>query len=162
MNDLSQKKEITMKTSKLNILLCLVATMVLSCGAIAYAADENEAQEKKEMLAKHEEFFKELGLSEEQQKTLKDNKKKNREEMKTAFQAMKEKRELMRNELQKETLDMNKINGLNEDLKKLQNKMADQKLSGILEVRKVLSPEQFKKFMEKTEKHMGRHGKGKM
>ena len=94
-------------------------------------------------------IFKDLNLTGEQKKMLEENKNKHAEEMKALFNAMKETRTSMRRELQKEKLDMVKIGEINNEMKKLEAQMSDQRLAGILEVRKILSPEQFKKFIEK-------------
>ena len=80
---------------------------------------------------------------------LDENKSKHREGMKAFFNAIKGTRDSMRRELQKEKLDMAKINQINDEMKKLEAQMSDRRLEGILEVRKILSPEQFKKFTEK-------------
>jgi Spy/CpxP family protein refolding chaperone len=53
---------------------------------------------------------------------------------------------------------MNRINRLHSETKKLHAEMADHRLEGILEVREILTPEQFSEFMELTGKH--RRGKG--
>ncbi|HPS20495.1 MAG TPA: Spy/CpxP family protein refolding chaperone [Candidatus Omnitrophota bacterium] len=125
------------------------------------------------MNAKWQQLCKELGISEAQKKSLDENMKNNRTEMMSLGKAMHEKRELMKKEIQNEKLDMDKVVKINGEIKELQSKMADRQLSGILEVRKILTPEQFKKFSEKMEegkKHfkggkmmgMGMTGKAKM
>ena len=90
-----------------------------------------------------------LNLSDTQKKLLEENKKVRREEMKSLFSQMKEKKEAIRNELQKAELNIGKITQINNELKILSAQMLDHKLEGILEVRKILTPEQFKKFMAK-------------
>ena len=88
-------------------------------------------------------------MTEAQKKLLDENKNKHREEMKALFNQRKEKETAIRNELQKEGLNTGKITQLNDDLKVLDAQMLDHRLEGILEVRKILTPEQFKKFMTK-------------
>ncbi|MDD5669617.1 MAG: periplasmic heavy metal sensor [Candidatus Omnitrophica bacterium] len=107
--------------------------------------------EKKD--AKMQQFFQELNLTEEQKKLLNDNKNKHREQMKIIFQQKKDKMALIRQEVQKNELDMEKIIQINNELKELESKMLDLMLQGILDVRKILTAEQFKKFMEQAEKH---------
>ena len=58
---------------------------------------------------------------------------------------------MIRQELQKDQLNMDSINQINSELKNLQAQILDRRLEGILEVRKVLTPEQFKKFTDRTE-----------
>jgi len=100
----------------------------------------------------HEGFYKDLNLSDGQRKLLEENRAKNREQMKALVNEIKEKKSAMRRELQKEALDMTKINQTNQDLKKLEAQMLDYRLERIFEVRKILTPEQFRKFMDNIEK----------
>ena len=127
------------------IISMLAAVALLS--SVAYASPDKDSGEKKG--AKHEHFYKELNLTDDQKKALEENKNKNREQMKALFEGMREKRTLIRQELQKDQLDMEKINQTQNELKALQSQMLDNRLTGILEVRKILTPEQFKKFSTK-------------
>ncbi len=106
------------------------------------------------------EAFKDFNLTDEQKKMLEANRSKHREDMKALFNDMKTQKAAMSQELQKQTLDMAKINQINGELKKLEARMLDYKLQGILDVRNILSPEQFKKFSEKMEERKG-HDKAK-
>lgn len=149
-----------MNIKKINLIAVSVITMLALVSPAIYAqggADsgkEKEWAQKKE--ARRQELYKELNLSKEQKKALEENKNKHREQMKALFNEMKEKRSLAQQELQKDALDMAKINQANNDLKKLQAQMLDYRLQHILEVRNILTPEQFKKFMVRMEEKMGR------
>ena len=59
---------------------------------------------------------------------------------------MGEKREALRAELEKPKVDSGKAKSINEELKALHNKMAEQRLAGVLQVREILTAEQFKKL----------------
>jgi Spy/CpxP family protein refolding chaperone len=142
-----------------------VAAVALLWSGTGYAekgkSDDKEKDGTKwaeKMEARREEFYKELGLNEEQKKALKENKDKHRKEKKELFESMHEKMKLMHEELGQENLDMTKINQIQDDLKAVQAKMIDQRLAHILEVRKILTPEQFKKFSEKMKDHKKRGG----
>ena len=54
---------------------------------------------------------------------------------------------------------MEKIDQINGDLKKMMAQMLDYRLERILEVRKILTPEQFKKFTSQVESRGGAIGK---
>ena len=103
------------------------------------------------MEARRQELYKDINLSEAQKKALEENRKGRKEEMKSIFSQIKEKKEAIRNELQKNELNIGKITQINNELKILDTQMLDRKLEGILEVRKILTPEQFKKFMAKMD-----------
>ena len=145
-----------MGTKKMWMVAFLMITAMAFSAPVLYAdqACDNGAQHDKAGAWKHDGkkgVFKDLNLTEEQKKLLEDNKAKNRSEMKAAFDEMKKKRDEMRQELQKEKLDMGKVTQITNDIKKLESEMSDRRLQSILEVRRILSPEQFKKFMSKME-----------
>lgn len=149
---------------KLRVLMFAVLTVTALWLAPAYAegpelgsAPSKETMEK--MDAKREQLYKELNLTAEQKNALKENKNKHREESKALFENMRAKKDLMREELSKDTVNMDKINQIQSEIKELQTKMSDQRLQGILEVRKILTPEQFKKFMASMEERKGRFGR---
>ena len=148
-----------MNTKSVKIIaLLIIAALALSAPAlyadvVAGNSNQREKWSKGKMESKTQELYKDLNLTEEQKKMLDDNKSKHREQMKALFNDMDIHRTAIRQELQKETLDMGKITQLNNEMKKLQEQMLDQKLAGTLEVRKILSPDQFKKFMAKIEEH---------
>lgn len=150
-----------MNTKKIGVIaVSLIAILALASSAACAQSSGASGEQKKAFMekkeAKRQELYKELNLSEEQKKLLEENRNKHKERMKTLFAGMKEKMTFMRQELQKDTLDTAKINQTNNELKKLQTDMLDYRLDRILEVRKILTPEQFKKFMSKIEEPAGR------
>ncbi len=102
-------------------------------------------------------MYKDLNLAEEQKKLLEENRKSHKEEARALFKDMRQKRDALRQELEKGALNMDNINQINNELKKLQAEMLDHRLAGVLEVRKILTPEQFKKFMARTEKRLTKY-----
>jgi Spy/CpxP family protein refolding chaperone len=84
-----------------------------------------------------------LGLNQDQVKQLKDLHEKQKASMKGTFEQIKSNREAFEAEIVKAAPDMNKINDLQTQLKTLQGQMADSHLNGLLEVKKIMSPEQF-------------------
>lgn len=97
-----------------------------------------------------------LGLSEEQKKLLEENRDRHREVVKALSVQMREKIDLIRQELQKEQFNTEEILKANNELKALQAQLLDERIESILAVRKILTPEQFRKFMIKT-KEGGSH-----
>ena len=72
-------------------------------------------------------------------------------------QAIKAARQALQDELMKTQLDMAKVTALHEQIKALQAQMEDIKLSSILTVRDILTPEQFSKFVNLMHKHKQEH-----
>ena len=85
---------------------------------------------------------------------LEENKNKHREETKVLFTQLRQKMTLLRQELEKSELNMQAIYYINNEVKQLQVQMLDNRLERILKVRKILTPEQFKKFEDKMNERM--------
>ncbi len=131
--------------------LCIVGVILLSSKAYSQPARDfppgREAMREK-MKTRMLEVFKQLDLSPEQEKQLNAHRKGHREEGKEIHESIKTKREAMKKELQKQDLDMEEINKIHSELKSMYSRKADHRLEGILEVREILTNEQFVKFME--------------
>lgn len=146
------------------ILSMLVIGALVAAAPLAYAGPgpdkEGRSKEWKEKWeAKRQKLYEQLQLTDEQKKALDENKKQSRENRKSAAKAMKDNMDLIRQELQKPELDMARITQIQNELKASQIRMLDARLDGILAARKILTPEQFSKFMEKMEKSR-KHYKG--
>ena len=130
---------------------------------LAYAEDNSPAvSEHKTYCHKSDgkvcDIYSQLNLTDQQNKQLDESRNKYREQDKALFKQMKENRALVCQELQKDKLDMNKINQANSQIKKIKGQLIDSRLQGILEIKKILTPEQFKKLMaEKKEWMSHRH-----
>ncbi|MFA5144273.1 MAG: periplasmic heavy metal sensor [Candidatus Omnitrophota bacterium] len=152
-----------MNTGKI-IALLVTAVFILSSGAgYVYAGGKEEEcgkAFKARMEERIEKIYKEINVTAEQRKKLEENKNKIHEDAKALHDRIKAKRDVIRAELQKTELNMAKITQTNNELKVLEVMMMDQRLAGILAVRKILSPEQFRKFSQKLEEG-GKHFKEK-
>jgi Spy/CpxP family protein refolding chaperone len=104
-----------------------------------------------------------LNLSDDQVKQLKDIHQKQKEAMKNVFEQMKSNREALETEIVKATPDMNKVNGIEAQIKTLQAQMVDNNLNKLLEIKKVMTTEQFAGWMalEKEEDMMKHDGHNK-
>ncbi len=127
--------------------------------SIIYAASPVPLASRKEGFmkkidAKQQEIYSNLGLTDEQKKLLEENKNKQIEQIKALFTQMRQKTALLRQELEKSELNMQAIYQTNNELKQLQAKMLDNRLERVLKVRKILTPEQFKKFEDKMNERM--------
>jgi Spy/CpxP family protein refolding chaperone len=131
--------------------ICFIGMMVLTSNLYAREPGDrppgHEAMREK-MRARMLEVFKQLDLSPEQEKQLESHRSNHREQAKEIHKSIRAKKEEMRDELQKQELNMDKINKIHSELKNLHSEKADHRLEGILEVRKILTTEQFVKFME--------------
>ena len=100
-------------------------------------------------------------LTDDQKKQLKDIWQKQKEAKKTAFTQIKADREALTNELLQTTPDVNKINDLKSKIEALGAQMLDSRVNSNLEVKKILTAQQFAKYLEiQEDKHSGRFHKG--
>jgi len=153
-----------MKT-KIYLTGLMVAAMALS-SSIAYADNggnfsgggDSFKGEHEGHHGKHHVMARVLNLTADQQKQLKAIKQKQRETMKSTFKQMKSIKEAFSAEIVKATPDMNKINDLQNQLKTIQSQMADNHLNSLLEIKKIMTPEQFAGYMAlKKEKELMGH-----
>jgi len=144
----------------------IVAVMALSSpiafadngGNFAGGGDANKGEHAWHHQGKHHLMARVLNLTEDQQKQLNGIKKKQREDMKSAFEQIKSNRAAFTEEITKAAPDMNKVNELQAQLKTIQAQMADNHLNNILAVKKIMTPEQFAGFMAlKKAKKMMEH-----
>ncbi len=135
-----------------------VACMVVSgfLAAPVVRADEGWKGMHEKMEKKTQEIYAQLKLTDEQKKKLEDNKAKHRDQKEGTFKKMRSYREALKQELMKPALDMNKINEIQIQIKAFQAQMVDNRLNHILEVRGILTAEQFAKFTALMEKR--KHG----
>jgi Spy/CpxP family protein refolding chaperone len=131
--------------------LGIVAVMLLSTNLYSQPQGDRfdrSDEMRKKMRAKMLEVFKQLDLSPEQEKQIQTHRKNHRGQGKEFRENMKAKKEAIRNELQKEELNMENVYKIHNELKDLLIQKADHRLEGILAVRKILTAEQFRKFCE--------------
>ena len=131
--------------------LSIVGVMFLTSNVYSQpqGGNVNRHEEMREkMRAKMLEVFKQLDLSPEQEKQLQAHRRSHMGQGKEFWENMKAKKEAIRNELQKEELNMENVYKIHNELKDLLIQKADHRLEGILEVRKILTAEQFRKFCE--------------
>ena len=153
-----------MKIKKANLVTGVVCCLFLLSASYASAEGGHEGKEgmhgKKDWEKHVAEMHKKLGLSDDQEKQLKEHREKGRAQMEALRDKMQAKQEEMRAELQKEKFDVDKVKAIHAELKALKAEAEDNRLDGILQVRQILTAEQFHKFMELKEEHGRGHDHG--
>jgi Spy/CpxP family protein refolding chaperone len=132
------------------IILLTIAVILISISSAYAQQPERRGWEEKK--ARREAFRKELSeklnLSPEQQKLLDAKRSEHRQKMQEIFKTIREKRSELREELEKPTLDLEKIKAKHSELKTLFSSMLDLRLDGIIKSSKILTPEQRKIMSE--------------
>ena len=149
-----------MKRQNVQRFIALLSFMFLLTVS-GYANEEGgKGFHKKEMKEKwgqkREEIHKKLGLTPEQESKLKANREEHHSEMEKLHEQIKAKKEELKQALDQPTVDEAKVRALHNEMKELKSQMEDGRFNGILEVRKILTPEQFEKFKKLKEEHKGK------
>jgi Spy/CpxP family protein refolding chaperone len=136
--------------------LIVVGIFSILFAANVYALDKNYPQaaangalgERHKMMGEqNQKMWDDLNLTPEQKKAIDANKATNMENTKASLERMRSYRESLKEELMKPELDMNKINIIQSQIKALEAEITDTRLNSVLEVRKILTREQFEKFI---------------
>ena len=150
------------KTKQFSLVLAAVLALLISN---VYAQPQGEGfpgpksqRGSKDMFPKAK-LYEKLNLSPEQQEQLEAYHNQHREESKKLHKSIKEKREALREDLERKDLDMSKVKKLHAQVKAAQGRIEDYRLEGILKVREILTPEQFVEFKKVTD--CQRKGAGK-
>jgi len=128
-------------------LYVFAAIFPVSCLANAEISGPDGSSPKWHSGQRIQEIYSQLNLTDDQKKRLEANKQQHRAIMGNTRQEMKTDKESLQQELMKPQLNMPKINQIHNQVKSLQDQMEDGKLSSILAVRAILTPEQFSKFV---------------
>ncbi len=143
---------------RLFVIWCLIGLITVSPASIVLAQPPEGGGPPHEHFRHHkrkppieEIIIQELNLTPEQQKQIESHKEKHMEAFKSLMKAIHEKREAVRNELHKTQLDMDEVRKLHAELKSLVTQKEDFMLEGVLNIRKILTPEQFVLFREKLD-----------
>ncbi len=105
-------------------------------------------------------MIKDLNLSKTQETELRDHQKAHREQARALFEKMRESQEKLAVELEKVKTDRRAIKAISKEMKKTQADLVDHRINGVLKVKEILTPEQFKEFSEKISDLRKRGRKG--
>ena len=89
-----------------------------------------------------------LNLTEQQRLQLEENRRKHHARMKTLTDQLTATQQQLNKELERPVLDKSRIDQLKDQLDRLQNELTALRLKGILDVRAILTPEQYEIFTE--------------
>ena len=96
------------------------------------------------------EHLKELNLTPAQTEQLNTQRQANKSAMRELQRALKAKRGELREEFDKQTPDKGKLESITSELKRLEAQRIDQRVKNILQMKEMLTPEQFKKMSSRV------------
>ncbi|MFH2139000.1 MAG: Spy/CpxP family protein refolding chaperone [Candidatus Omnitrophota bacterium] len=148
---------------RIKLIVFMAGVFILSSLGTSYAQN-GRGQSDSPPQGKHKQMFEkmkeELNLTPEQVKVIEEYRKANQAAGKENRQQMMQKQEALRAEIEKDTLDMAAINKIHSEIKELSAAREDQRLSQILKMREVLTPEQRSLMQEHMKGRMKGQGKG--
>ena len=133
-------------------LICGLGLTLGFCGLACADREEGDMSARHEKMA--QKIDKELNLSPAQREQLKSFRADQQTVMKDIRKQLNEKRLAMKAELEKPESDKDVIDQLSSDIKQLTGQQIDLHTAAMLKMKEVLTPDQFKKFLEIMEKRM--------
>jgi Spy/CpxP family protein refolding chaperone len=144
--------------------VCAIALLVsIACIAMparAEGEDKYRGPRQKwssgEKQEKFDKMIEKLGLSHEQVAQLKEHKQAKMESREKLYSALSEQKKALKDELEKPASDNARIKQIADSIKQIQSEMVDERIKGILEIKAILTPEQYNEFKSKIGKHKKR------
>ncbi|MCA9404920.1 MAG: periplasmic heavy metal sensor [Candidatus Omnitrophica bacterium] len=137
--------------------ICMIALMLTATTAFAGDGEGGYKEFRKERIAK---MYEKLELSQEQKEQLEAHRKSQKEEYRAVFQELKSNKDALAEELEKKNIDKDKVQQIHAKIKVLNAKKEDMRLEGIMQVREILTDEQFSEFMKLKESRKEKFKKG--
>jgi Spy/CpxP family protein refolding chaperone len=106
----------------------------------------------------HERLMQELNLTTDQKARMKQSRELFRNQTKQLMQELQDKREALRQELDRTTTDRSRVTALSSDIKSLTSQLMDVRIQSVLELKDILTPDQYAKLMQKREDFRERRG----
>jgi len=148
-----------MKKKLFMLIAVLLVTAIVAGDAFAYFGCDTKGQRDSRHKDKIEAIKKDLNLTADQEKALKESKEAFRVQAKDLRLKLKEKRQLLQAELSKPGVTRQQVEPIVAEIKALQSDTIEQKVNGILKIKEILTPEQFAKLQAKKE---AKHKPGNM
>ncbi|UCC95273.1 MAG: periplasmic heavy metal sensor [Candidatus Omnitrophota bacterium] len=150
-----------MDTHFRRIMVAVGILALLSVPSVTYAQSfegGQEKQDRREYRGRKDTLFQDLGLSLQQQEEMRRHRQEHHERAKDLHRILRDTRKKLGDELDKAGSDEATINSLVAEMKELEAQMIDSRVQGVLEIKEILTPEQFQTFQEKTKKMREKKG----
>ncbi|MBU0580238.1 MAG: periplasmic heavy metal sensor [Candidatus Margulisbacteria bacterium] len=127
--------------------IILILMVLVMFSATSFAADIALGKSK---------FEKSLGLNTEQTEKLQAHREQSQKITKELRDELRAKHKALAKAIGQKTIDQAEVNQIAAEIKDLQGKMVDQKIASMLEMKNILTEEQFKKMQEQKENRKGK------
>ncbi|MBU4376628.1 MAG: Spy/CpxP family protein refolding chaperone [Candidatus Omnitrophica bacterium] len=145
--------------NKIRPLLIGVAIFFLAAGTV-YAGEKDGAKSRDRSYEKKDKsaIYKELNLTEEQQKKIEANRTEQRKQREALSKSIKEEYKKLQKALEDPSQTKEKVEPIAQKIKSLQAEMVDNRINAIFEAKAIMTPEQFAQFNQLMEKRKGEKG----
>jgi Spy/CpxP family protein refolding chaperone len=147
-----RKEVITMKRKMALIVSVLVVSVFMASGAFCWDGGCNSSKGDGRYKDRCADVTKDLNLTAEQEKLLKDSKTAHRAEMEAVMKTLKAKRQELKDVLSKPGVTKDQVAPVAAEIKALQAQVVDRRIDGIFTIKNILSPEQFQKLQAMKDK----------
>ena len=147
-----------MKVKFKQIVVCagVIAILFLSSAADAYPFSGRAEKGHRNRQGMRDNLVKELELTSEQQKQIRKQRVEQIEQRKALREKRRSKRLELKQELEKKDFDKGKVYALIAEIESLMGEQLEQRVEAILSMKRILTPEQFEKFQQKTKMRKGK------
>lgn len=146
-------------TVKIIIAVAIAAMISMPAAYAEFGRGDHEGREGKHGKVMKK-IMEDLDISPEQKVEIDKNRKEHHEKKKALREEMKVKKQQLKDELKENAPDRGKINRTIDEISDIQKKLLRQRVDGVLEMKEILTEEQFTQLHEKMENTRKRH-KGK-
>lgn len=145
-------KEVSCMKKRMIVVIALVIMALSAAGTVFASSDCQREGANKDHKGRMEALVKELNLTADQQRQLEESRTAYRQQAGELRGKIKEKRGALKTALSKPGVTKEGVEPIVAEIKTLQAQMVDQRVDGILSVKKILTPEQFEKMQQKMDK----------
>lgn len=135
----------------IRILITAFAISIAAVGAMAEGQSAENEQASQTGREGFKGFFKDLNLSREQRLKLMEMRRGNQGKIRSMREELQTRIKELRSELKNPSSDNSRISSLTGEIKNLMGQLLDQRVQGVLQLKQILTPEQFSKFQDKIQ-----------
>ncbi len=137
------------------IVVAAVAVLSLVLTGVSFAAAPFQKERGMSHECREKEMSKALNLTAQQEQQIRELQKSNFERAKQLRDELRDKRNALGEELNKQSSDMNKVKALAADIKDIEGRLIDQRVESVIKMKEILTPEQYQKFQNTMKERRG-------
>jgi Spy/CpxP family protein refolding chaperone len=137
------------------IVVAAVVVLSLVLTGVSFAAAPFQKERGMSHECREKEMSKALNLTAQQEQQIRELQKSNFERSKQLRAELRDKRNALGEELNKQSSDMSKVKALAADIKDIEGRLIDQRVESVIKMKEILTPEQYQKFQNTMNEKRG-------